>query len=271
MRGFPALVVERPVDGADDHGPPEVSIRVLATETEQHAATRQALRVLLMRAVRSPATGLVDDLDNRAKLALGMAPHRTSAALLEDTYAAAVDAIVAEAGGVVWERSAFDQLVDAVRREGESRTRRVIDLLVTILPAAHDVLRRLSGRAELALLPALSDLKGQWERLIYDGFVTDAGVEALRHYPRYLAAMATRLDKLQLDPRRDAVLMGSVAPVQAAYLDRLSTVPSGLPVSDRLREVRWMIEELRVGTWAQELKTARPVSVQRVEKALREL
>ena len=47
-------------------------------------------------------------------------------------------------------------------------------------------MRLLSGRAELALLPALSDLKGQWERLFPDGFVAEAGVAALRHYPRYL-------------------------------------------------------------------------------------
>jgi ATP-dependent helicase HrpA len=147
----------------------------------------------------------------------------------------------------------------------------VIDLLVRLLPEAHEVLRRLSGRAELSMLPALSDLKGQWERLVHDGFVADAGIDALQHYSRYLAAMGARLDKLANNPRRDAVLMGTVTPLQTAYLDRLAALPDGVPEGEDLRAVRWMVEELRVSLWAQELRTAYPVSVQRVEKALHDL
>ncbi len=274
VRGFPALVVEGR-DGANGKdvasGAGQVAIRVLATETEQLATTRIGLRTLLTRAVASPAARLVERLDNSAKLTLGLAPHRTTQALLEDVYAAAVDAIIEQAGGVVWDRSGFEALVDAVRREGESRSRQVLELVVTVLPDAHAVMRSLSGRADLALLPALADLKGQWERLIHEGFVAEAGVEALRHYSRYLAAMTARIDKARRDPRRDAVLMSPVAHVQALYLDRVAALPAGLPLADGLHAVRWMIEELRVSVWAQELKTPYPVSVPRVEKALREI
>jgi ATP-dependent helicase HrpA len=267
VRGYPALVVEH----AGGDGAETVAIRVLATEAEQLAATRLGTRWLLTQAVPSPAAALVNELDNQQKLALGLAPHRTTRDLLDDAYAAAVDAIMADHGDQVWDRAGFDALVDAVRREGEGRARDVVAQLTRVLPQAHEVTRLLSGRAELTLLPALSDLKGQWERLFPEGFVADAGVDALRHYPRYLTAMTTRHEKLITDPRRDAVLTGTVAPLQQAYLDRVAAIPEGLPEVPGLKAVRWMLEELRVSLWAQQLMTAYPISAQRIDQALRDL
>jgi ATP-dependent RNA helicase HrpA len=107
--------------------------------------------------------------------------------------------------------------------------------------------------------------------LVYPGFVADAGLAALRHYPRYFAALHHRLDSLAVDPRRDARIMAGMAGVQAAYLHAVAALPAdGLP-SAEVREVRWLLEELRVSLFAQHLKTPRPVSVQRVEKALAKL
>ncbi len=268
VRGYPALVEEGTDDGT---GPVSVAIRVLASEAEQVAATRLGLRRLLMLAVPLSSQSVIRDLGNAEKLTLGLAPHPTVGALVADAYAAGVDAVVTAAGGAVWDRPGYERLEAAVRADGLPRTRELIDLLLRVLPLAHDVHRELSGRAELALLPALSDLKGQWERLVQPGFVAGAGHEALRHYPRYLEAMGIRLHKLRTDPRRDAVLLGPVAAVQTAYLNRVLALPVGQPPGEALERIRWMIEELRVSTWAQELRTPHPISVQRVEKALRDL
>ena len=140
-----------------------------------------------------------------------------------------------------------------------------------ILVDAYQVDRRLSGRADLALLPALADMKSQWAGLIHPGFVADAGRAALQHYRRYFAAMMERLDKLADDPRRDAVLMSSMAGAQAAYRSAIDSLPQHAVPGAALRDVRWMLEELRVSLWAQHLKTPRPISVQRVERALRDV
>ncbi|MEP6665480.1 MAG: ATP-dependent RNA helicase HrpA, partial [Nocardioidaceae bacterium] len=261
VRGYPAL---------SDEGE-TVAVRVLSTPEEQAAAMGDGTRRLLMLSNASPAPRLLGELSNTEKLTLGLAPHPTVSALLDDCYAGAVDAVVVAHGGPAWDHEGFEILVEQVRREGTDRTRQVMGVVQHILTAGHEVSRRLSGRAELALLPALSDLKGQCERLIHPGFVAEAGLDALRHYPRYLAAMGARLDKLRADPRRDAVLMGPVAVVQTSYLNRVSALPVGQPPSQALQAVRWMIEELRVSTFAQELKTAQPVSVARVVRALREL
>jgi ATP-dependent helicase HrpA len=211
---------------------------------------------------------VLNGLDNAAKLALGINPHGSTAALLSDCWGAVIDSVVDDTGGPPWDRAGFDLLVERLRREGAARMADVVGATQRALVASNEVGRRLTGRAELALLPALSDLVDQRARLVYPGFVTDAGPAALRHYPRYFAAMGTRLDKLPGDIRRDSVLMGTVAGVQAAYLNRVAALPPGEPPGEELRKVRWLIEELRVSLWAQQLTTAEPVSVQRVERAL---
>ena len=261
VRGYPALVDE----GAS------VAVRVLATEAEQVESMRLGVRRLLLLAASSPTPEVAAAMSNADRLVLALNPQGGAAALLDDAHAAALDALVADHDGLPWDRSSFHALVEVVRRDGRVRTERVISLAGAAVEAGFAVDRRLSGRAELAQLPALSDMRSQWARLMQPGFVAEAGVEALRHYPRYFAAMGQRLDKLPGDPRRDAVLMGTLAGVQAAYLHQVEGLRAGERPGSGLRAIRWMIEELRVSLWAQHLRTARPVSVGRIEKALAEL
>jgi ATP-dependent helicase HrpA len=147
----------------------------------------------------------------------------------------------------------------------------VVSATRAALVAGAEVDRRLSGRASLDQLPALTDMKGQWSRLVHPGFIAEVGLDALRRYPRYFAAVQYRLDRLAIDPRRDARLMASMAGVQAAYLAALETPSVGHGLADTLQEIRWMLEELRVSLFAQHLRTPRPISVQRVEAALAQL
>jgi ATP-dependent helicase HrpA len=261
VRGYPALV-----DKVDS-----VSIRVFGSEPAQHATMWLGTRRLLMLNAGSPAAAIANELGNNDKLALGLNPHGGVAALLDDCYACAVDAVLEQEGGPAWNREGFRQLQRAVEERSEQLVRDVVALVGPLLVDAYAVDRRLSGRAELALLPALADMKAQWGRLVHPGFIAEAGLAALARYPTYFAAMQQRLEKLAADPRRDAVLMATVVGVQQAYLDRIEALPAGIPPSHDLAEVRWMIEELRVSLWAQQLRTPRPVSVERVERALSQL
>ena len=261
VRGYPALV---------DEGR-SVALRVLPTQDEQRDAMRLGVRRLLMLAVPSPGPAIVKGLDNTGRLELGLNPHGSVTKLLEDCYACAVDSIVAESGGPAWDRAGHELLVDKVRSQGRLRTAQVVDLVRPVLVAAADVDRRLSGRAALELLPALTDMKAQLSRLVYPGFVAESGLDALRALPRYLAALSYRLDKLPTDPRRDAMLMASMAGVQSAYLHQLQGLTEGRQVPAALREIGWMLEELRVSLFAQHIKTSRPISVQRIARALAQL
>jgi ATP-dependent helicase HrpA len=128
--------------------------------------------------------------------------------------------------------------------------------------------RELSGRTDLVTLPSLTDMKQQLARLVHDGFVAEAGAEQLRRYPVYLRAIRLRREKLEEQVARDRQLMAQIADVQDAWLHQVEALPAGRPPGKVLREVRWMLEEYRVSLWAQQLGTPRPVSDQRIRKAL---
>jgi ATP-dependent helicase HrpA len=91
----------------------------------------------------------------------------------------------------------------------------------------------------------------------------------LHHFTRYLKAITARLDKYRADPARDAARLKELQPLEQRYA-RLLAERKGV-VDERLQEFRWLLEELRVSFFAQELRTPQPVSVKRLEKAWAQL
>ncbi|HLT99391.1 MAG TPA: ATP-dependent RNA helicase HrpA [Burkholderiaceae bacterium] len=112
---------------------------------------------------------------------------------------------------------------------------------------------------------AYADLQAQQSALMHAWFLRDTPYERLTHFPRYLKAAHVRIDKLRADPGRDAKLMAEMAPLLAQYR-RAAQALKGASDS-QLEEFRWMLEELRVALFAQELRTPAPVSVKRLQKA----
>jgi ATP-dependent helicase HrpA len=113
------------------------------------------------------------------------------------------------------------------------------------------------------------DVTAQLARLCGKRFVVGTPWAALQHLPRYLKAIALRLDKLRSDPARDAARLAELRPLEQRYARRLAE-RRGAPDA-RLDEYRWLLEELRVSFFAQELRTPQPVSVKRLDKAWQQL
>lgn len=112
---------------------------------------------------------------------------------------------------------------------------------------------------------AYADLHSQQSALMHTWFVRDTPYDRLTHYPRYLKAASVRIEKLRADPARDARLMAEMAPL---LVQHRRVVQSLKGASDgQLDDYRWMLEELRVALFAQELRTPTPVSVKRLQKA----
>ena len=109
------------------------------------------------------------------------------------------------------------------------------------------------------------DVSAQLARLVTKRFLTDTPWPALQHLPRYLKAVTLRLDKWRADPARDATRLAELRPLEQRYLRRLGELKGGADA--RLDEFRWLLEELRVSLFAQELRTPQPVSVKRLQKA----
>lgn len=113
---------------------------------------------------------------------------------------------------------------------------------------------------------AVADIEAQLKRLIGKTFVVDTPFERLQHYPRYLKAVGVRLDKLKANPARDVQLMAEYAPLWTSYERRAIQLAKMGAVDPQIEQFRWLLEELRVGLYAQELRTPVPVSVKRLQK-----
>ena len=137
-----------------------------------------------------------------------------------------------------------------------------------ILTTSHEINKRLKGKIDFTMAFALSDVKAQMGNLIYRGFVSECGWQRLPDVQRYLNAIERRLEKLPTDPNRDRAQMLKVESVQKEYQLLLGKVPKGQPVPDKVQDLRWMLEELRVSLFAQQLGTPYPVSDKRVKIAI---
>jgi len=262
VRGFPALVDEGSAAG----------LAVYGSADEADARHRLGVRRLLLLGLDksgqpSPVKQVLDSLTNTEKLAVAGSPYPTVAELLEDCRAAVVQAVV-DARPVVRDAAAFDGLLEAVADEPVARLRAVFDDVMRALEAWRRTDKLLSGRADMVTLPALTDMKAQLGRLFERGFVAEAGVVHLRHYPRYCAAIDYRRSRLDGQVNRDRQLMDQIGDLQQAWLNRVAALPSGRPVGADLRAVRWLLEEYRVSLFAQQLGTAQPVSDARIRKLL---
>jgi ATP-dependent helicase HrpA len=113
------------------------------------------------------------------------------------------------------------------------------------------------------------DATAQLQRLVGKRFVIDTPWAALNHLPRYLRALVMRLDKLRADPERDAQRLAELRPLELRWQRRVVDRRGASDV--RLDEFRWLLEELRVSLFAQELRTPQPVSVKRLEKVWQQL
>jgi ATP-dependent helicase HrpA len=256
--GFPGLV---------DEGV-SVGLRVHASEDEQAAHHRRGLRRLLALAVDAP--DLLAGQDNAAKLGLAGSPYPSVKELVDDCVLAALGELV-DLVGPVWDRAAYDALLARARTELPERAASVLGQVSRVLADWRETDRLLHGRVELGALPSMNDLGQHLDRLVRRGFVADAGAEALRQYPRYLAALAERRRRLDQAPGRDLELMARVGEFQQAWDQRMAALPAGRPPSLELERLRWLVEEYRVSLWAQHLGTAASVSDTRLRKLLAEL
>lgn len=262
VRAYPALVDE----GAS------VALRLVPTAEERDRASRRGIRRLLVLATPSPVAYVQEHLSNQEKLALASSAYAGPRALLDDCLAAVVDAELRarHPDGLVRTRAEFEAVRDAVAASVMDRMFETVALVSRILVAAREADRAISTASSLQLMSALADARSQLEALVPSGFVSATGLERLRHLPRYLGAITVRVRRMQENPGRDRQWLTEFDQARSAYEKAGGTVPIDPEADPTLVRVRWLLEELRVGLFAQELRTAETVSVKRIVKALAE-
>src|SRR5690606_4564048 len=176
--------------------------------------------------------------------------------------------IMADGGGPPWDRDGLERLRDKTRAELNETTLQVVLAAEQVLTAAYEVEQRLAGPVSPALRPAVDDMRTRLAALVYPGVVAATGWERLRDLLRYLRAIERRLEKLPQNPARDRDRMLVVAEVREEYEDLLKRLPPERRDAEDVRQIRWMIEELRVSLFAQTLGTPYPVSDTRIYRAI---
>lgn len=254
VKAYPAIVDEKE----------SVGIKLFETEFEQARAMQAGLRRLLLLNVPSPIKYLHEKLPNKAKLGLYFAPFGKVMDLIDDCIACAVDKLVEEFGGFVWNEEKFQALHEFVRANLNDTTAGIALQVEKCLTLAFEINKRMKGKMDFTMAFAMSDIKAQIEGLIYPEFVTKTGHHRLADLYRYLSAIDKRLDKLGTDTNTDRAKMLRVEQVQNAYKQLLAKLPKSKAIPDNILEIRYMIEELRVSLFAQQLGTKYPTSDKRI-------
>ncbi|MBA8825244.1 ATP-dependent helicase HrpA [Saccharopolyspora lacisalsi] len=258
VRAYPALV-----DEGDS-----VAVRVFETESAQRSALWKGTRRLVLLNINSPTKFLQRAMSTNAKLVFSRTPHGDVTGMLEDCVAGAVDKLMVESGWPVSTPEGFSRLLTDVR-EGLNRTSAdVMSRVEQALAAWQQAEAALTDKKRSLPAETWRDVRGQLSNLVYPGFVTATGWQRLPDVTRYLRALEYRLEKAPRNPRRDKEWMDSVRDVQQRYRELLDQVPKGQPVPEPLRGIGWMIEELRVSYFAQEVRTAHSISEKRLHRAM---
>ena len=257
VTAYPALVATK--DG--------VELKVHPTKAAADAAMVTTTLTLLMREISVNAPQMVKGLPLQQRVAVDSYPHGGADGLVNDARVAAIRDLMLEAGGPVRTPSAFQKLKDTVKPQVPGRVRQAV---VAIAPGLAEYSNL---RSELAHWdgPAIDDMRAQLDFLLPRNAITVHGMSHLRHLPRYIQAMRIRLEDMNLDPDRDADRQTEVDNAKAYLSNRLRNLPAGREKTREVKDVRWMIEELRVSLFAQRLGTAHAVSLRRIQKAVDKL
>jgi len=254
--GFPALIDKTTHVEIEVFDEPDVAAR-------KH---RAGLRRLIALQIRDALKYLEKNIPDLQRMAVAYMPLGSADELRDQIIELALDrAFLADP--LPTDAAAFARRIDEGRGRLTLIASEVARSAGAILIDYAAALRKLKDAR--APKDVGDDITAQLARLMTKRFVVATPWAQLAHLPRYLKAIVMRLDKLRADPARDAQRLAELRPIEQRYTRHLAE-RKGVPDA-RLDEFRWLLEELRVSLFAQELRTPQPVSVKRLDKAWAQL
>lgn len=254
ITAYPALVDEGKT----------VALKLFDKAEEASWSQSRGLSKLLQLNIPSPLSYLQQHLPNKAKLGLYFNPFGRVDVLLDDCCLAVIDKY--SRLQPVDNQADFVALCDTVRAELATETLAVVVQVEKILSLHYQINKSLKGKVGFDRVMAHADIKAQLARLVYKGFVREVGVARLADLQRYLKAIEKRLEKLAIDAHKDRLAMQQIE--TAVEREQVLALPI---YNEQGQELRWMIEELRVSLFAQQLGTKYPISLKRVLSHMSEL
>jgi ATP-dependent helicase HrpA len=229
------------------------------------AGTRRLLRL------NTPDPHLKEVLTRNEQLALATGPYENVDALLADCVRTVLDKVLIEGGGPAWDRAGFEALLKRARAEVGGESPAVARKAAAVLTEAREAARLLEGKFDFAMLAAMSDMRRQLDGLVgADGFIGATGWWRLDDLLRYVKGITYRAKRVVADVAGDQGKMDAIHALEAERDSLARSRPAALRTGEG-REIRWMLEELRVSFFAQQLGTRYQVSEKRIRKLLQSL
>jgi ATP-dependent helicase HrpA len=257
VRGYPALL---------DEGT-SVALRVFTTPAIQSRIMHTGVRRLLLLSVPVSRKAINRDVTNAVKLAIGRLGTVTLDEIYDDCIRASADAVLIAQGGAVWDADGFEILCLRARDTMPSLAANAVSTCCSIALEAAVVQAQIDRLTADFLRPVVDDARAHLTRLVRPGFVTAAGVDRLPDVLRYTRGIQRRLERSAVDTRKDQDKAREVGRLERRYTALVAALPPS-QVTDDVREIPWMIEELRISHFAQVLGTKGTVSAKRIDKAL---
>jgi len=256
VTGYPALVDE----GED------VALRLLDTRDAAEASTRAGVIRLIRFQLKDVLVRCEKGLPGFQPIALQLRAAIAPDRLLGDVVEAIVDRAFIGDDPLPRDASAFAAQVKRARARLPAVAEAAMRSLGSIATAYGSLTQKLNA-APVGLGRLVADLRTQRDALVHPRFFAATPWAQLAHLPRYLQALERRLAKYSANPDRDARHAAQVAAWFGRYRERLERDQAAGRVTPGLEDFRWLLEELKVSLFAQELRTPTPVSFKRVERA----
>lgn len=273
LRGFPTLI------GQGDAPQPKAGVRVMANASHAESLHRVGLAHLLLIRVALPTARVTTRWTGREALMLAASPYPNTEALVADAQlasaAALVDALSPNGDPAsIRDRGAFESLVTAARSLHEDKVYEILGHVVRAMEAHSAVDDALRKHPESSMRHSVHDVQETTARLIPPGFVSATPAWALPHIARYLRAGAVRITRASSSAsalQRDAEDMARIHELSDLIDEaraRTDQRPYDKGETDRIEQAAWMLEELRVSLFAQQLGTPMKVSAKRIRSLL---
>jgi ATP-dependent helicase HrpA len=255
LQGYPALI---------DAGK-SAALRLFDSPELARTETRAGVRRLLMLQLREEVKWLSRKLPGFEQMQMNYATVGSADDLKADLVEAIIDRALFGQEGAVRTREQFLARAQLAWKRMNIAADEIGGLVSQILEKYQALNFELSKVAPPALIGSYQDMRRHLASLIHNGFIIQTPPPWFEQYPRFLSAIEIRLRKLRsAGLNRDQAAMAEIAPLIKQYHDRGDANARDGVVDPELETYRWMLEELRVQMFAQELKTSIPVSVKRL-------
>jgi ATP-dependent helicase HrpA len=270
LQGYPALVDEEE----------SVAIRLLDAQSNALQAHKQGVRRLLMLKMPKEIRYLRKNLNqlDRMRLLYAKVPVgdeiQSSPAqqdLEDELVAFIVDRTFLNQLPEIRDRNSFTERLNSRRGMLMQQANSSCQQLLQILELSHQVRQAISAVTQVNWMSSIMDMQQQLERLVFRGFLRQVPDERLNDYPRYLQGILKRVEKLSHAAARDQQRMREMGELQQRWEQWHMQYQRSGRLDERIEELRWALEELRISLFSQELGTAYPISIKRLQKRIKEM